>query len=427
MPGLRRTLGFGALTFYGVGIILGAGIYSLLGEAAGLAGVSVWVAFLLASVAALLTGLSYAELATMYPSAGAEYVYLGQAWPRATWLRGMVGWALVTASVATAATVSLAFAGYASLFVGVPAAWIAIGLLVAVGLVNVIGVQEAAWANALFTVIEASGLVALIVVGMKTPGFNEVFLAAPSSGVFAAAGLIFFAYLGFEDIANLAEEAKNPSRDLPRAFLAAVVISTTLYVLAAAASVTLLEPAKLAESRSPLADAMRTQAPSLAGALGGVALFATANTALITVMAASRLLYGMARGGDAPGFLAGTLPRRMTPAFGIGLVCIAAASFLPLGRVSAVGSVASLLALSAFVCVNAALIRLRFSGHTQTRPFRVPGSVRRWPILPTLGLIVCAMLMTQFGWTTYAIGAGALLFGLAMERVPWTRATERNV
>lgn len=113
---LQRSLGLGSLTFYGVGVILGAGIYSILGEAAGVAGEALWWSFLLASLAALLTGLSYAELATMFPQAGAEYVYLRAAWPRASWLPGTLGWVLVATGIATTATVALAFAGYASLF-----------------------------------------------------------------------------------------------------------------------------------------------------------------------------------------------------------------------------------------------------------------------------------------------------------------------
>ncbi|HEX2021767.1 MAG TPA: APC family permease, partial [Candidatus Thermoplasmatota archaeon] len=326
MSGLRRALGFGSLSFYGIGLILGAGVYSILGEAAGAAGSALWLAFLLGSVVALLTGLSYAELATMHPKAGAEYVYLEEAWPKASWLRAMVGWTLAAAGTAMAATVALAFAGYASLFVGAPAWILALALLAAVGVLNVVGIREAAWANVLFTLAEAAGLVALIVVGATRPGFGEAFLAAPHPGVLAGAGLVFFAFLGFEDVANLAEEARRPGRDLPRAILTAVGVSSALYVLTAAASVALLDPARLAGSPSPLADAMREGAPALAGALGGVALFATANTALISVTAVSRLLFGMARGGDAPPALARTLPRRATPALGVAAACAGAAA-----------------------------------------------------------------------------------------------------
>jgi amino acid transporter len=418
---LRRALGLGGLTFYGVGLILGAGIYSILGEAAGLAGEALWLAFLVGSVAALLTGLSYAELATMFPRAGAEYVYVRAAWPRLEWLPGTLGWVLVLAGLATTATVSLAFAGYAATFVALPAWALAGGLVLAAVALNLVGVREASWANVVFTLIEAAGLVALIVVGLRDPDFSRVFTSAPHAGVLSAAGLIFFAYLGFEDIANLAEEAVHPARDVPRAILIAVAISTLLYVLVAAAGVALLEPARLTASASPLADAMRAGAPALAGALGGVALFATANTALITVTVAGRLLFGMARGGDAPPLFARTLPRRQTPAPALVVAGVGALLFLPLGGVGLIGSVASLLALVSFAAVNAAVVGLRFSRPEAERPFRAPLSVGRLPVLAVLGLLVVGVLLTQFALAAYAIALGACVVVVLGQGIAWTR------
>ena len=421
---LHRSLGLGSLTFYGIGLILGAGVYSILGEAAGVAGEALWMSFLLGSLAALLTGLSYAELATMFPQAGAEYVYVRAAWPGASWLPGTLGWVLVVAGFATTATVALAFAGYASLFIAFPP-WMIAGTLVTVAVaVNVVGVREASWANIVFTLIEAAGLVALIVVGARDPDFGRVFLAAPHVGILGAAALIFFAYLGFEDIANLAEEAKRPARDIPRAILIAVAVSTGLYVLVAAASVALLEPARLATSASPLADAMQVGAPRLVGALGGVALFATANTALITITAASRLLFSMARGGDAPSPLARTLARRKTPAAAIVVAGLGALMFLPLGTIGLVGSVASLLALVAFASVNAVLVRLRFTRPEEERPFRVPLQLGRVPVLAAIGLFVVVVLMMQFEVRAYGIVAVALALAFVVQAVPWTRAAD---
>ena len=417
--GLHRSLGLASLTFYGVGLILGAGIYSILGDAAGVAGDALWMSFLLGSLAALLTGLSYAEMATLFPRAGAEYVYLREAWPRLAWLPGTLGWVLVVAGMATAATVALAFAGYARLVVVAPAWLIAGALLLAVAGLNLVGVREASWVNAAFTLVEASGLVALIIVGARQPDFWRVFSTAPHPGVLTGAGLIFFAYLGFEDIANLAEEARDPGRDIPRAILIAVVVSTTLYVLVAAASVALLDPALLAASGSPLADAMRAGAPRLAGALGGVALFATANTALITITAASRLIFGMARGGDAPTIFGSTLPQRGTPGAAILVAGAGALAFLPLGRIALVGGVASLLALLAFAAVNAAVMRLRFTRARDIRPFRVPLSLGGVPIPAVAGLLVVAVLMAQFEAATYGVAAVALAIAFVLQAIPW--------
>jgi amino acid transporter len=418
---LRGSLGLGSLTFYGVGIILGAGIYSILGEAAGVAGEALWWSFLLASLAALLTGLSYAELATMFPQAGAEYVCLRATWPRASWLPGTLGWVLVATGIATTATVSLAFAGYASLFVPFSPWIFAVALIVAAVALNVLGVNEASWANIVFTLVEAAGLGALIVVGARDPEFGRMFTTAPHAGVLGGAALIFFAYLGFEEIANLAEESRHPGQDLPRAILIAVAVSTTLYILVAAASVALLQPARLAASASPLADAIEAGAPRLSGALAGVALFATANTALIAMMAASRLLFAMARGGDAPPILRRTLARRQTPAAAILLVAVGALLCVPLGGVGLVGSIASLLALVTFAAVNAALVRLRFTHPETKRPFHVPLPLRRVPLPTLLGLVVVILLLTRFAPLVYGIAGAALILAFVVQAVPWNQ------
>lgn len=425
MAELKRALGLPALVFYGVGVILGAGIYSILGQAAGEAGKALWLSLLLASLAAALTALSYAELATMFPRAGADYVYLRNAWPERRGLAGSVGWALVASRAATVATVALAFAGYARLFFEAPA-WLVAGLLIVISAgVNLAGIRQASWANILFTLIEAGGLVALVVVGIREPAFAQAFLAAPHAGVLAGAGLIFFAFLGFEDIANLAEEAKRPGRDLPRAILLALAISTLLYILVAVASVALLDPERLAASSSPLAEAVREAAPALAGALGGIALFATANTALIALLAASRFLVGMGREGDAPAAFARTLERRKTPAYGIAFATVAALAFLPLGGVGVVGSIASLLALLAFAMTNVALARLRYLMPERERPFRVPIAIGRFPVLPALGVAAILVLLVQFEPVVYAVGAGVLGAG-ALARAASARAHARR-
>lgn len=419
---LRRSLGLGSLTFYGVGVILGAGIYSILGAAAGIAGEALWWSFLLASLAALLTGLSYAELAAMYPRAGAEYVYLRVAWPNAAWLPATLGWVLVATGMATTATVSLAFAGYASRFASFPPWQVAVAVVVGGATLNALGVNEASWANIVFTLIEVAGLMALIIVGARDPDFGRVFTTAPHAGVLGGAALIFFAYLGFEEIANLAEEARWPGRDLPRAILIAVAVSTTLYVLVAAASVALMNPARLATSASPLAEAMQAGAPRLAGALAGVALFATANTALITIMAASRLLFAMARGGDAPPLLGRTLARRQTPVAAILLVAAGALLCLPLGGVGLVGSIASLLALVTFAAVNAALVRLRFTLPEASRPFRVPLAWRRVPLPALVGLVVVLLLLMSFEPLAYGVAGVAFVLAFAVQAIPWKQS-----
>lgn len=415
MGELRRSLGLTGLTFYGIGLILGAGIYSILGPAAGIAGDALWMSFLLASVAALLTGLSYAELATMFPRAGAEYVYARAAWPKWTWLPGTLGWLLVLAACSSMAAVAEAFAGYAARVVDLPA-WLLAGAVIALAVgINIVGIVEANWANVAFTLIEAGGLVAVIAVGVRSAEMPRVLATPPHGGVLAGASLIFFAYLGFEELANLAEEARDPGRDLPRAILISVAVTTTLYVLVAMAAVALLDPAALASSSSPLAEAMQVGAPRLVAALDAVALFATANTVFITVTATSRLLLSMSRGGDAPALLARTHQRRHTPVPAILVSAIGAALFLTAGGVAIIGSVASLLALAAFAMVDLALIRLRRTQPQASRSFRVPMAVAGIPLPTVLGLAVVVILMTRFPPRVYLIAAIACLTAFAIQ------------
>ncbi|HEX2065632.1 MAG TPA: APC family permease, partial [Candidatus Thermoplasmatota archaeon] len=283
--GLRRVLGVPTLTLYGTGLILGAGIYSVVGAAAGAAGNGLWLAFLVAAAIALLTGLSYAELSTLHPRAAAEYEFARHAFPRSGPLPAATGTLLALSATATAATVATAFGGYLDHLAGLPAAGGAIGLLLLAAGVNLAGIRQAAWATAAMTVVEAAGLLLVIAVGLRSPGLGGSIGLAPPPALLAAAGLVFFAFLGFEDIANLAEEAREPRRMVPRAILLSVAVATVLYVLVAVAAVALAPPDELADSTAPLADAVAKADPRLGSVLAGVALFATANTCLAAMVA----------------------------------------------------------------------------------------------------------------------------------------------
>jgi len=406
---LNKTLNVTALTFYGIGMILGAGIYSVIGAAAAEAKDALWLSFALSSVVVLLTALSYAELATMFPQAGAEYVYLGEAFPRHRIVAFVTSSFVALSGCATAATVSLSFAGYFNHFLSAPAPLVAFAILATAAAVAIVGIQESSWVNMVFTTIEATGLVLFIYLGAQSPEFGEAFLKAPHLGVFSGAALVFFSFLGFENIANLAEEAKEPEKSIPRAILLSVGISTIIYVGVGLAAVALVEPAKLAASASPLATAAAAHSKTIAGALGGIALFATANTALISLIAVSRIFFSMARKKDLPKVFTKTLAKRKSPwtatllAFAIGAV------LLPLGKVELVASVSSLSALLAFVAVNVALITLRFDRARSRRPFRVPLAVGKVPVLPLMAIFCLLGLMTQFETMVYLIGVLALV------------------
>jgi amino acid transporter len=300
MMQLKPTLGPVQLAFYGIGIIVGAGVYSVIGTAAGIAQQGLWLSFLIGAIVALLTGFSYAEMTTSFPRAGAEYLYLKRALPKSDWAAFGVGLLILMGGAATASTVAVAFGGYLKSFVDVPIWLSAVTLLVACTAFNIWGLRESSWVNILFTTIEVSGLVLVVAAGATKGGLYEPLLTSPSPGGFPAAAIVFFVYLGFEGIANLTEEAREPSHDLPRAIFYSIGITTVLYVLVSLAVIALATPGELALSEAPLALAIQKTWPGATGTLSAIAIFATANTVLISLIASSRLAFSMGRDGEIP-------------------------------------------------------------------------------------------------------------------------------
>ncbi len=421
MHDLKRTLGRPALLFFGVGVIVGAGIYSVIGAAAGEAGGGLWLAFVLAAIPAGLTALNYAELVAMMPRVGAEYTFLREAFPRRAWVSFGAGFLVVLTNATTAATVALAFAGYLERLVDVPTWLGALGLLAACTIVNVVGIRESARVTALFTLVEVAGLALVIGAGLWSGRFAAGALEPLHAGVFTGAALVFFVYTGFEGIVNLAEEARSPERDLPRALLWSGGITLTLYLLVALSVLALATPEALAASASPLSTALAAR-PRLAAAIAVIALFSTSNTALVTLIVASRMLLGMARAGDMPGFLAHVGSRR-TPWRAALVTFLAAAALVPVGKVALAGSVSSLATLLSFAGVGAALIALRLRQPERERPFRVPWSVRGVPVPSVIAITSAAALATQFRPAAFAITGSALAIGaaLALSKRWWRR------
>jgi amino acid transporter len=396
-------------------MILGAGIYSIVGKASGLAGPTVWLSLLIAAVAATLAALSYAELSAMFPQVGGEYVYLRKAFPSRLWISNTGGLMMVLAGISTASTVAVAFSGYIQQFYQAPMLVVAILLLGTFTLINIAGIKESSWANVIFTLIEASGLVIVIYFGIHSPDFGAALAAVPSLATISASALIIFAYFGFENMVNFAEETKEPERTLPRAILLSVAISTILYVLVALSAVSLLPIEVLSRSEAPLADAIRPVSPAYASVLGAIALFATANTALISIVTTSRILYGMARDRSVPKVFSLVSSKRKTPwVAGIATFFFACA-LLPVGNVGALASISSFATLSAFLAVQIALITLRFTSPDAIRPFRIPFSIGAVPILPALGAATSAILLLQLERMAYLVGGGFLALLLLIE------------
>ncbi|MGE0750315.1 MAG: APC family permease [Variibacter sp.] len=406
---LKPVLGPVHLIFYSVGVIVGAGVYSVIGSAAGLAQEGLWLSFVIGAGVALLTAFSYAEMATSFPIAGAEYAYIRQAWPDGDWLAFTVGVVILLGGAATAATVSIAFAGYLRVFVDVPAISTALVLLALCSAVNIWGLRESSWLNIVFTSVEVGGLLLVVVAGLMTDATPPRTTPAPEeAAVMAAAALLFFVYLGFEEVANLAEEVRHPARDVPIALFVSIAVTTALYVMMAIAVLWLATPAELAASEAPLAIAIQNVWPRAGNILSAIALFATANTVLITLIATSRLAFSLARDGEIPSVFAHVLKERQTPWVAALLSLALTAALLPAGSVKILAETSSFSALLAFVSVNAVLIVLRYQKPEHPRPFRVPLAIGRFPILPAAAIASIAILLVHFDWQIYLAGAVAL-------------------
>jgi APA family basic amino acid/polyamine antiporter len=420
-PELKRTLNLPQLVFYGVGTMVGAGIYSVIGAAAAEAGTQLWVSFAFAGIAAFLTVLSYAELIAMYPQTGAEYNFLKAAFPKHPLLAFLAGYLIALNAAATSATVALAFSGYLNVFFETPASWVALALLILCTLLNIAGIRESTWVSISLICIEVSGLLLLIWSGFQSGDMAAAFspdrnatAAQGVAGIFTATALIFFIFIGFEDVANLSEETHEPVRTVPRALIISVILTSLLYLLVALAFIALSELDGLADDDSPLSTAAGSVAPWRGQALAIAALFATASTALISLISISRMLFGMARGGDMPKALASTLPGRQTPWVAALLLLLVACLLLPLGEIKTVASVSSFGVLLVFAAVQVAMITLRLRQPDRERPFRVALAIGRVPLLPVVGILIIGALLTQFEPVVYAVGGGAIMLGLGI-------------
>ncbi len=420
-PKLKRRVSLFGVTVYGVGNVLGAGIYALIGEVVGITGNLSWLAFVLASITGALTGLSYAELSAMYPKSAAEFVYTEEAF-KIRILSFLLGWIIIFSGILSAATVALGFANYLAALIGIPSIILTVIfaalLIVILSLVNFIGIKASTWTNILFTFIEAAGLILIIIIGIPHFGsvnYLELPIGSSFTVVFSAVALIFFAYIGFEDIANIAEEVKNPTKNLPKAIIYSIIITTVLYCLTAISIVSILPYSEIADSPAPL-NAVTT---AVLGPIGGIimsfiALFATANTVLIMMIVTSRMMYGMARDKALPEGLSKISPKYRTPALAVLITMILTMIPLFLGDISIVANATVFGVLITFFLVNLSLIALRRKRPDLERPFKLKPNVGWVPIVALLGCIVCFGLLFTFNLLIVVIQLIIVLCGVVV-------------
>jgi basic amino acid/polyamine antiporter, APA family len=414
---LNRVIGPRLLTVFIVGDILGAGIYALVGEVGAEVGGAIWASFLTAFVLALLTAFAYAELVSKYPRAAGAALYTHKAFG-APFFTFVVAFAVMSSGIASASTLARAFAGdYLSEFVDMPLVLAAIAFLGLVAAVNLRGISESVKVNLLLTSIELIGLLLIVAIGVAALGegsgdFSRNFDFAEGESVFAAivagTALSFYAMIGFEDSVNIAEETKAPSRNYPRALFAGMAIAGTLYLLVTLTASLVVPTADLSGSDAPLLEVVEQGPLGISTKLFSfIALMAVANSALINMIMASRIVYGMAEQGIVADVFARVLPGRRTPVAGILFTTAIAVVLVSTGDLATLADTTVLLLLFVFTIVNVAVLVLRRE-EVEHEHFRAPVA------LPVLGALVSAALIVDTATddlSTFARAGGLVALG----------------
>ncbi|MCP2259558.1 amino acid/polyamine/organocation transporter, APC superfamily [Streptoalloteichus tenebrarius] len=421
-PELRRAIGPKLLLFFVIGDILGTGIYALTGTVAGKVGGALWVPFLLAFLVAFLTAFSYLELVGKYPKAAGAALYTNRAFG-IPFLTFMVAFAVMSSGLTSASSAAQAFSGtYLQQFVTVPAWVVAIGFIVLLALVNYRGVGESVKANVVLTCVELTGLLIVIVIGVLAvvqgkgePGRLLEFNTQGQTTLFAitsATSLAFFAMVGFEDSVNMAEECQDPVRIFPRSMLMGMGAAGLIYLLVALASSLLVPVDQLkGAGGGALLKVVQTGAENFPLQLFAfIGLFAVSNSALINMLMASRLVYGMANERIIPKQFGRVHPMRRTPWVSILFTSAIAVVLVSTVDLALLGGTTSLLLLVVFTIVNIAVLVLRRE-KAPHKHFRTPTAV------PILGAITCAYLASPLSGRPakeYLIAGVLLLVGLAL-------------
>lgn len=422
-PGLRRAIPGWVLVVFVVGDVLGAGIYTLVGQVAGEVGGAIWAPLLVAFGLAMLTAASYAEMVTRYPKAGGAAVYVERAF-RTPVVSYLVGLSMLAAGLVSAAALSVAFAGdYLSTLVDLPPAPVAVAFLVVV-----------------MTAIEITGLLLIVGIAAAVLGDgggdpSQVLRVDGGDGIGAAGAvaaatvLAFYSFVGFEVSANVAEEARDPRRAYPRALFLGLGVAAVLYILVALSVAATVPVSSLTGSTAPLLEVLRiSDAPVPDEAFAVVALIAVGNGALLAMIMSSRLAYGMAREGLFPSVLGRLLPGRRTPGVAIVATTVVAAGLAATGDLATLASTTVVLLLVVFVAVNASVLALRWrerreaAGGTADEEADAdpstasrPDHFRTWWPLPVLAIVTCGWLASQQPGEVYLragilLAAGALLW-----------------
>jgi basic amino acid/polyamine antiporter, APA family len=388
---LKRELNLFHVVFAGIGIILGAGIYVLIGIAAGETGNSIWLSFLISAIVATFTGFSYAELSSMFKGNAGEYDYCKASFGKK--LSSFVAILIVITGIVSAAAVALGFAGYFSSITSIKYIYSGIGIVVLMTLLNFWGIKDSNRFNILSTSIEFLGLLIIIFLGIGSFGSVDL-LEMPNGffGVLKAGALVFFAFMGFETIIKLREETKNPEKTIPKAIIISIFVTAIVYVLVSIAAVSILPSNELAMSQSPLANVAEVSFGSSAFlVLAIIALFSTSNTVLLTMLTTSRMIYGLGKRKSIPILFSKVHKKRRTPHIAILLTGVLVFALVLIKDIELIADITTIFLFITFAIINLAVIILRYK--TKKRPFKMPLNIGKFPLLAFLGIIANLVML----------------------------------
>ncbi|MCM4171902.1 amino acid permease [Arenibacter sp. TNZ] len=393
--GLKKQLGTVQILLYGVGTMLGAGIYVLVGKVAQYSGTLAPLSFLLAGVLAGMTAYSYSLLAPRFPKSGGEIVYVNKAF-NSKRLASLVGWGVIFTGFISAAAILKGFVGYLDVFIEIPDAYVIIFSMIVLTILAIWGIGESLNVIGLITLIEVVGLLFVIyIAGLDleklTSQFSQMFIEAPGSDVFAVfqgAFLAFYAFVGFEDLANVAEEAKNPKKSMPIAIMGSFIIALLLYIAVAVVAVISLPLDVLSATNAPMAEIVAIKGQHYAYAISVISLVAVLNGVLAQVIMGSRVLYGMAGQNSAPKLFHQLHKKYRTPlpatiVIAIGIVVLAI--FVPIVQLA---NTTSYVIISVFALVNFSQTKLAFDEFGKWKCWWNPKF-----LVPLVGALLCLIFL----------------------------------
>ncbi len=376
---LNRVIRLPLLTLYGLGTMVGAGIYVIIGKVAGHAGMYTPIAFVVAAVIAGFTACSYAELCARHPLSGGEAVYMQQAFGKRV-LSAITGWLVVVTGVISAGLIAKGFAGYLTVFVDIPEYAAILAFVGGLGIIAIMGISHSLWFAAIVTLASLAGLAIVIFdagnvlqsLPHRWPDALPPLSISVWIGIAAGSFLAFYSYIGFEDMVNIAEEVRAPMHTMPRGIILALVLATLVYILVALVAVLAVPPLELANSVAPLVTVVEQKgslSPDIVAAMG---LLAVTNSALAQIIMASRVMYGLAYQRAAPQIMRMLHPTTRTPVPGTAIVVVVSASMAILLPLQRLAELTSLIVLVVFAAMNIALIKLKKERKTRKGIFSTP-------------------------------------------------------